>query len=151
MEICVEIEGAPISSGKAAEFSYLWAKHVTGFNCANHCANCLRGAWERTICRTIVDGQYPIRMRGEFFYICGVAREWKNNLHLVVKYDPGSVARVDAFNGVRFTIHDAKRIMIDPLPLGWKGLDRSFTACRNFQFGVQEYGYDTEPLQKAMF
>ena len=44
--------------------------------------------------------------------------------------------------GVTFTIRDAFALRIDRLPNDWMGLSPEFTTCRNFQFGVQQFGYN---------
>ena len=46
--------------------------------------------------------------------------------------------------GVTFTIRDARALRIDRLPRGWMGLGKKFTDCRNFQFGVQMFGYNPQ-------
>jgi len=64
-----------------------------------------------------------------------------SNVHLVVKHRSGAIASVGSLYGVTFTIYDALAIRILPLPTGSFGLDAGFTECKNFQFGVQIYGY----------
>jgi hypothetical protein len=65
----------------------------------------------------------------------------ETNVHLAVQHRPGAVASIGSVYGVTFTIRDASAIRVDRLPRGWMGLEKEFTDCRNFQFGVQEFGY----------
>ena len=140
-EIVITVEG---SKGGAAtsRFTYLWAKHVQGFNPKHHCAACLRGPWEKTIQRGMKDGEYPIHLLGPYFYICGVAPDYRyvDNFHLAVRPAEGRIAVADTFCGTRFTIYGAEQIPITPLPDGFDGRGRKYTTCRNFQFAVQQFG-----------
>jgi hypothetical protein len=160
--VTLEVSGTPKSNRRSNEFAFLWSKHVFGINPTNHCAACLVGPFDRTIRRGMVDGIYPIKMRAPFFYICGVApfsaphrsperaQSLARNFHLAVKHMAGSQAMAETFNGIRFIVHDAERVSIAPLPLGWRGLGPEFTTCRNFQFAVEQFGYDlSEKPKKA--
>jgi hypothetical protein len=95
----------------------------------------------------MTNGVYEIPVKSPFFYICGVTEGWKNNLHFAVTPNEGAVAMIDAEYGIRFTMYNASRVMITPLPLKWNGLTRQYTSCRNFQFGVEQFGYKA-PLPK---
>ena len=127
------------------QFLWLWGKHVTGFKQAEHCLACLRGpASEDAIKPQMVSGDYPLRATGApYFYLCGVGRTepGRTNVHLVVEPCPGAVASVGSVYGVTFIIRDARALRIDRLPKGWMGLGDLYTTCRNFQFGVQMFGY----------
>jgi hypothetical protein len=158
----LEVSGTPKSNRRSNGFDFLWAKHVSGINPTQHCFACLVGPKERMIKRGMVDGIYPIHMLAPFFYICGVApfsaphrsperaASLGRNFHFAIQYQSGAQAIADTFNGIRFVAHDAVRIPITPLPLGWKGLGVEFTTCRNFQFAVEQFGYDlTEKPKKV--
>jgi hypothetical protein len=149
----LQVEGSPLGQPTASRYAFLWAKHVRGFREDKHCAACLVGEWEKKISRSLVDGVYEIPQKAPFFYICGVTGnfDWANNLHFVLKPKEGGIAMIDAEYGMRLTIYNAERVMITPLPLHWKGLNRTFTTCRNFQFGVEQFGYGQRPAGHLPF
>ena len=138
----LEVRGIEKSTQK---FAWLWGKHVTGFNQAKHCLACLKGPDpEEAIDPQMVSCDYPLKATGApYFYLCGVGRTepGRTNVHLVVEPCPGAVASVGSVYGITFTIRDARALQIDRLPKGWMGLTDRYTTCRNFQFGVQVFGY----------
>jgi hypothetical protein len=62
-------------------------------------------------------------------------------LHMPLIHAPGHNATRTTYNGYVFTSKDAQTIVIPPLPEGWNGLDRKTVRCKNFQFGVAQFGY----------
>lgn len=124
-------------------FVQLWGKYVDGFRQDKHCIFCLKGPKETQLYRGIVDDDYPLRDSYPYFYLFAMGRgnRRETNVHLPVKPCPGAVASIGSMYGVTFTIRDAKAVRVDRLPLKWMGLEELYTNCRNFQFGVQEFGY----------
>jgi hypothetical protein len=128
-------------------FRYLWAKYVRGFNQRDHCARCLVGSFSKVVKPTMGPGDHVLDAPAtdwEYFYLCGVTRHWHTNLHLAARRSQGNVARVTAFNGAIFEIPSFEAIPINPLPVGFRGMNAYFTTCRNWQFGVQQYAPVTE-------
>jgi hypothetical protein len=128
-------------------FRFLWAVYVTGFVPTQHCKKCLRGPTSSRTSPQIelrkhfaFDEQSPGSF--DYIYICGVSNpyQWRNSFHLPFRVVPGAVAQKDTYNGFRFRVTNAEEIEIPELPAGYRGLDNSFTTCRNFQFGVHAYG-----------
>jgi hypothetical protein len=124
-------------------FVQLWGKYVTGFRQEKHCIYCLRGPSEKQIHREMPSGDYKLRDDAPYFYLFAMGRGYRRetNVHLVVVPSPGAVASVGSMYGVTFTIRDARALRVDRLPEGWMGLPKLHATCRNFQFGVQEFGY----------
>ena len=138
----------------ASGFKHLWLKSVTGFDPKVHCARCLLGKFDRRI-RPKMTAPATLELDtglASFFYLCGVAEPfaWANNLHLAVRHEVGSTASVVSYNGLTFTFTDARALPIPPLPDGWHGYAKSFTTCRNFQFGWS-YQAQLQPMQGEMF
>jgi hypothetical protein len=136
----LEVRGMEQASQK---FVQLWGIHVTGFQQEKHCQYCLKGRKEPQIHRDMASDDYILKNEAEYFYLFAMGREPRrhSNVHLVVKPYPGVVASIGSLYGATFTIRDARALRIDRLPKRWLGLDDLFTTCRNFQFGVQEFGY----------
>ncbi len=125
-------------------FVFLWGKYVKGFDSSKHCAECRLGDTKSPVNPKRRDGDdYKRRNDFPYFYLFGMGRgdRSRSNLHFAVEPRPGSVASIGSIYGVSFTIYDAFAPRIDRLPKGWMGLDDDFTTCRNFQFGVQMFGY----------
>lgn len=125
------------------DFRFLWGKFVRGFDPGVHCARCLLGTYS-TVVRVGMDpGEHlldPKVAPFDYFYLCGVTPKWSTNFHLAVRPCPGKEARATAHNGVEFLITDAEAIEIAPVPIGHLGKGPQFTTCRNWQFGLQQYG-----------
>ena len=133
-------------------FRFFWAKKVTGFNPEQHCMASLRGPRLAAFRPDMPVGPVQIAATtGEEVYICGVGERevgnWnrlEDNFHLVIRSEPGAPEFfVQTYNGFTVTVSDSVPIPITPLPAGWRGLPRSFTRCRNFQYGVQRFCYPT--------
>jgi len=139
----LEVRGMEKASQK---FVQLWGMHVNGFRPEKHCIYCLKGRKEQQINRDMVSEDYPLKTDAPYFYLFAMGRTPRRdtNVHLAVEPYPGAVASVGSLYGVTFTIRDARALRIDRLPKAWRGLDDSYTACRNFQFGVQMFGYNTD-------
>jgi hypothetical protein len=89
------------------------------------------------------DDSFDLEPNSDYFYLFAMGRVPKDqtNVHLAVRHRPGSVASIGSAYGATFTIRDALALRVDRLPENWRGLPPAFTTCRNFQFGVQEFGY----------
>ena len=139
-------------------FVEVWGKYVDGFDPSKHCQVCLKGRRETELDKPLaclkglkdpsldpnVD-ELSIELSNDYdyFYLCalGHAPRRDTNVHLAVEPRPGSVASVGSLYGVTFTIYDAFAPRIDRLPDRWMGLPPKHATCRNFQFGVQMFGY----------
>lgn len=124
-------------------FVQLWGVHVSGFKSEKHCIYCLKGRKDTQLHREMLDGDYLLKTDAPYFYLFAMGRVPKHetNVHLAVRHQPGSIASIGSVYGVTFTIRDAFALRVDRLPDGWMGLSPEYTRCRNFQFGVQQFGY----------
>ncbi|MEZ2347019.1 hypothetical protein [Terriglobus sp. RCC_193] len=124
-------------------FVQLWGVYVSGFKPDKHCIYCLKGKKELQLHREMQDGNYTLKTDSPYFYLFAMGRVPKHetNVHLAVRPQAGSVASIGSVYGVTFTIRDAFALRVDRLPDGWMGLGTDYTRCRNFQFGVQQFGY----------
>ena len=136
----LEVRGMATAS---QTFVQLWVMHVSGFRPAKHCIYCLKGKHDRQIHREMQDGDYTLKTDSPYFYLFAMGRVPKHdtNVHLAVRPQEGCVASIGSVYGVTFTIRDAFALRVDRLPKGWMGLDDEYATCRNFQFGVQMFGY----------
>jgi hypothetical protein len=127
----------------AGRFVQLWGIYVSGFKPDRHCMYCLKGRKETRLHKAIVDGTMELATDSPYFYLFAMGRvpRHETNVHLTVRPQPGAVASIGSVYGATFTIRDAYALRIDRLPDGWLGLGTEFTRCRNFQFGVQQFGY----------
>lgn len=129
-------------------YRYLWAKYVRGFNENYHCANCLRGKYTDYLgihAPTNVELSMDESKSWDYIYLCGVSRAgYLTNLHLPVRYAFGGTASVTDHAGLTFTFFNAEPVAIPALPEDFMGYDRSFTTCRNFQFGWEYYKNATQ-------
>jgi hypothetical protein len=125
-------------------WAHFWGKWVFGFNPKHHCAACLLGHWVSGLKPTMPVGLAQLEGPAgwPYLYICGVAapRSWANNFHMALAPEPGGVVEMETWNGYRITAGDVRRIEIQPVPRGFGGLPDSFTTCRNWQFGIQQFG-----------
>jgi hypothetical protein len=124
-------------------FVQLWGMYVRTFDPTKHCIYCLKGRKEAAVHRRMIDGDYELATDFPYFYLFAMGRGARSisNVHLPVRPHPGAVASIGSVYGVTFTICDAYALRVDRLPDGWEGLGKDYTSCRNFQFGVQEFGY----------
>jgi hypothetical protein len=148
-------------------FSYAWFRTVTGFNPEKHCAACFVGERDPRITKRIATRTQieiscpghsePPKMGGAgsqmtqqpYFYLCAGARLYDQNLHVAWIYEPGESFTAKTFNGFTISVTNAARVTIQPLPADHpaRALGDRFTRCRNFQFGVQIYGYPGKEVQ----
>jgi hypothetical protein len=135
----------------ASRFVQLWGVYVSGFDSDKHCIYCLRGKKETRLHKAMEDCDIELASDSPYFYLFAMGRVPKHetNVHLAVRHQPGSVASIGSVYGATFTIRDAYAPRIDRLPDGWNGLGKDFTSCRNFQFGVQQFGYRPSPTRPA--
>lgn len=132
-------------------FSYFWLKYVSGFNPAVHCAGGFIGTYHEFGSPVVLPARHVIDpQRSPVFYLCGVSEtQWADNLHVPFIYAPGEEVVAATYNGVAIHIANARRLDIPWIEDGWNGFPRSYTTCRNWQFGVAHFGYDglTRPSQ----
>jgi hypothetical protein len=143
----LEIRGMDKAAGR---FVHLWGVYVSGFKADRHCMYCLKGKKEAGLHKAIEDCDIELATDSPYFYLFAMGRvpRHETNVHLAVRPQQGAVASLGSVYGATFTIRDAFALRVDRLPDGWLGLGTDFTRCRNFQFGVQEFGYTT-PLGGA--
>lgn len=128
-------------------FPFFWAKYVHGFDARYHCAQCLVGPFHKgfwSSCK-IPARHVMSQAVAPYVYLCGVAEtRWADNLHIAMESDPGAHFEITAYNGIPIRIWNARRLDIPWLEDGWNHFPKSYTTCRNFQFGVHSFGYDGE-------
>jgi hypothetical protein len=126
-------------------FRFLWVRYVVGFDPNKHCQSCLLGRSSAkfrngalTCPATIALDEFDAY---DYIYVCGVApgQRWVRNLHLAVRFREGSEARARCYSGQEILLLNGENVEIPPLPDGFNGKNRSFTTCRNYQFGVAMY------------
>lgn len=150
MAIQIRFDGGPeddLAAHGVTGWQYLWAKWVYGSNPDRHCAAGLLGHPVLEVRPGAPVGQWlelaPPDDQWPFLYVCGVARRggWVNNFHLALRpADPAAKVVAFTYNRYRVTVRGVERVEIGHLPDGYLGRDRSFTTCRNWQFGIQQFG-----------
>jgi|GEM_PF-421078 len=132
-------------------FTYLWLKYVSGFNPAVHCAGGLLGTYHEFGSPVVLPARHILdATRAPVFYLCGVSEsQWADNLHIPFVYAPGEEVVAATYHSVAIHIANARRLDIPWIEDGWNDFPRSYTTCRNWQFGVAHFGYDghTRPAQ----
>jgi hypothetical protein len=127
----------------SADYRYLWAKYVRGFDPSQHCAMGLVGSWSKRVrvrMQTGVHLPFDETKAYDYIYICGVGPSYPSNLHMPMRDKEGGFVEVETYNGFRFIVENAELLTIPGLPKGFAGKDWQFTTCRNWQFGVDRYG-----------
>lgn len=128
-------------------YRYFWCKYVRGFKPDVHCAKCLVGPYSKVIRKGMAIG-VPVTLNErtdfDYIYICGVSPKWSTNFHLALSVSPDAVVTEQMYNGRELVVTNARAIDIPALPDGFGGLNKRFTTCRNFQFGVKTYGFTGE-------
>jgi len=125
-------------------FKYLWLKTVTGFDPNEHCARCLKGAYNkgfnpRMPVNTTVTFEYPA---GTVLYFCGVSSpyKWANNFHFagVVSDKNVETQHIKLYNGDVLEITGVVNTpIIDAYAKStYSNKGKEFLTCRNFQFGA---------------
>jgi hypothetical protein len=149
-EITVRIGHPPLAPGSIQGFKFFWAFYVNGFDQAVHCQPCFRGSVSRQLStRTARSGQlYVMNERKSFryLYICGVGIGpkdllYQKNFHLALRFADGGSEVRQTYNDYTITVGNAVAIPIPKLEVGWKGLNEETTRCKNFQFGVEYFGW----------
>jgi hypothetical protein len=126
-------------------FRHFWAKRVTGFDSSVHCAECLRGRRLPEVNKDLArGGRATLNAKvGALIYICGVAspRNWANNFHLAFRVTDGGQTVSQLYTGARVAVSNAVAIPISDTAARhlFPELPDDFLACRNFQFGAQEF------------
>jgi hypothetical protein len=136
--------GDQIPLGQA--FRFFWGWYVTGFDPRRHCQPCLRGRRSGQVNRSMaLDVECTLDEVADFdyFYVCGVSAtgRWADNFHLAVHRQLAGDVEAVCYTGHAVSIRNAALIEIASLPDGFNGRDRTFTTCRNYQFGVQVYQF----------
>jgi hypothetical protein len=134
-------------------FRYLWAYYVRGYRSDRHCQPCFRGVLASEFSTRHASTGVTLLTeidRFPYVYVCGVGSGPKRelhqkNLHLPLRYLPGSKVEVQSYNGYFFRAEDAEAVVIPTLPDGWNGLPLEKTRCKNFQFAVAMFGYPSPP------
>ena len=130
-------------------FRHWWLKYVTGAKFDDHCARCLVGKYSQKVkANALINrGIFLDEAEGfDYLYLCGVnqgGRGWHDNFHLAIKptLDAGDQISVETYNGFEVKILGGKQVNFDPLPDKWRGMAKSFTTCRNYQFAVHAYSH----------
>lgn len=125
-------------------FRFLWLRYVRDFKPNVHCAKCLVGYRSR-----IIDyrnrGREPFTVRGvlderpfRHLYLCGVTNAWALNLHVAMEASPDESFEVE-HEYCNLQVAGARKLAIVEVenPPTWA--DKSFTTCRNWQFGWNAY------------
>ncbi len=151
--ITLRLTHPTIPPGKVQGFSLTWAFYVKGFIPEKHCQFCFKGLRAPNFhSRNAASGVEIILDRldvSEIVYICGVAmgpedqRKYRN-LHLPVRYEPGATASATTYNGYTVDVANARALPIPPVPDGYKDLPTHHTRCKNFQFGLAQFGSGQE-------
>lgn len=134
-------------------FSQFWLRYVYGFSPHFHCQKSLRGWNDNRFHKGMdLDVTFEIFDPIEYFsifkrkykhiYLCGVTSSKYPGLHLALAPEEGKVAKDETYNGLRIEVIGARQLVIPYLPDGFAGMSRSYTTCRNWQFGVEYYGLD---------
>lgn len=118
-------------------------KKVIGFNPDHHCAKCLIGSYDKNLGLSVpVNEDICLDYdEGSILYLCGVSSPYRhaNNFHLAMMVKRGAFAEKWAWNGDKMRISGAQRIEFSAEKAfeKYNSKGRSFTTCRNFQFGAQ--------------
>ena len=123
---------------------YFWSMYVCDFDISKHCQPGLIGDRGRKIHAERLLFNVPLVMdespEWKHLYLCGVSHEgWHKNFHLVGVHSPGAGSVVHSPTGFVVEVENLAMLEIPPLPDGYGGYPRSFTTCRNWQFGVKYY------------
>lgn len=140
--------------GNLRPWAYFWGWYVTGFDPKQHCQKCFFG-WRSNKVKNGMSLRGPIVLDehpdADFFYLCGGDIDWKydKNFHLALRHNPEFDTKARMPTGGRVLVTNSEYIEIPHLEVGFNGMDRKFTTCRNFRFGVAAYqlGLDGRPLR----
>jgi hypothetical protein len=129
------------------KFRYFWLKYVKNVNLNNHCAAGLIGPYDKRISvylnkhdQTHWEDLTLDQGESDFYYICGVTKNWTENFHCVFRSVDGEILKLDE-KCVSGTIENAVRIPIremDRINSTNPNKDRpEYYTCRNYQFAVE--------------
>jgi hypothetical protein len=143
MPIILTISALPDGSNKLRGFTQFWLRYVHGFSPHFHCQKSLRGFNDPRFRRDMHIGQsfeLLVTPPYDYVYLCGVTARKYPGLHLALMPDPSATVHAVTYNGLEITVAGARQLEIPPLPDGFAGMSRKYTACVNWQFGVEYYG-----------
>ncbi|KPV50002.1 hypothetical protein SE17_29475 [Kouleothrix aurantiaca] len=135
-------------------YTWFWAKYVTGFDPRYHCATGLKGKyhWEQGVPVFTPSSHVMDKAPYQYIYLCGVAEtRWADNLHIAMEHVPGESITDTTYTGIPIVIQNARRLHIPWVEDNWNDFPRSYTTCRNWQFGIRYYGYDGQRPAQADF
>lgn len=130
--------------GRAPAFRHLWLRRVSGMDDTHgeHCIGCLKAVRDPRVTthgrgETALDLE-PLEMLppgpgSPVYYLCGVSRLWRTNLHVVLVAGAGEV-EVFAYDGTRVRATGARAVTIPEVPELWEGRTSKQTQCRNWRF-----------------
>ena len=118
-------------------FRYLWLKGVTGVTLSAHCAQSLKGSYDKRV-SAFTKQLHNVELSEEVYYLCGVSAPyvWKNNFHLAFRHKQGGQIKYES-NGIAVAIRNAERIEFseyDIDPTHPKAGMAAYKTCRNWQF-----------------
>ena len=140
---------------KVTGYAFLWCKAVCGFRPQFHCAACLAGPFLKPAGTWApppnVRTEYVLPPSAKAMYVCGVSspRGYATNLHAPCRPAPGEGFEMPMVDGQRLIVEGATLMDIPPLPDKWRGLTPAFTRCRNWRFGVSQFGYRDPDAQRS--
>jgi hypothetical protein len=144
--ITLTVTHPTVAPGPIEGFRFLWAFYVNGYRPEKHCQPGLRGRRVDEFSTGRVSSGAPVVLDGmdryPYVYICGVGSGPKDqlrhkNLHMPLRFRPGSQVEMTAYNGYLFRAENAELIEIPELPPGWGGIaDEQHTRCKNFRLAV---------------
>lgn len=149
MPITVTITHPDPALTHVSGFNSLWAWYVSGFRPAVHCQACLEGERSARMGKLttplgagLIFDEHPFNQ----LYICGLASGPESgrrdkNLHLALKEITGAEFEHQSYNGFRFVIRNAERLLIPEPDPRLAHLGSSHCRCCNFRFGTRYYGY----------
>jgi hypothetical protein len=147
--IRLEVTHPSAPPGRIDGFRFVWAFYVRGYRPDRHCQPCFKGRRVEEFCTpTALSGRtYELNRldRYPYVYVCGVGQGPKTalaqqNLHFPLRYVQGAIAEATTYNGYIVRAMNAERLIIPPLPEGWRGKSREHVRCKNFQFAVEYFG-----------
>jgi hypothetical protein len=145
-----EINHPTLEPGIIKGFRYFWAYYVSGFRSEHHCQACLKGERVPDFCTSTARSGKPVVFDllddYTYVYVCGVGSGPKTelasqNFHWALRYKENSSIEEPTYNGYIVTARNAMKLPIPKLPDGWNRRTRTTTRCKNFQFGVEYFGY----------
>ena len=148
--ITLEINHPELPAGAIQGFRYFWAYYVSGFRSDHRCQACFKGERVPDFCTsTARSGQAVVfdqLDRYTYVYVCGVGSGPKSelasqNFHWALRYKDHAMIEAPTYNGYVVSARNAMALPVPKLPDGWNRHNRATTRCKNFQFGVEYFGY----------